>query len=259
MVNEHLPPILFIHGAWHGKWCYEHYFCDYFRARGLEVHAIDLPGHGEQFTSTRDLRWLTISDYVDAVAAYVARFKTPPALVGHSMGGFVVQKYLERHKAAAGVLLASIPPRGVARLLLAVARRQPLRLLKVNLTLSLAPLIDTQAQVRHFFFSENISPDVLRLAVEKLHDESYRAFLDYLGLDLPLPERVETPLLVLGAANDTIFTQREVRQTAAAYGTEATIFPNMAHDMMLEPGWQHVAEKIIEWLSEIAGQGRIHD
>ena len=37
------------------------------------------------------------------------------------------------------------------------------------------------------------------------------------------------------------------------YGTEAEIFPNMAHAMMLEPGWRAVAERICGWLEETLG------
>jgi alpha-beta hydrolase superfamily lysophospholipase len=75
-----------------------------------------------------------------------------------------------------------------------------------------------------------------------------RFALEMLLLDLPKPLRVTTPPLVLGAENDIVFTQREVRATAAAYHTEAEIFPEMAHDMMLEPGWAAVAERIHAWL-----------
>jgi hypothetical protein len=35
-----------------------------------------------------------------------------PAVIGHSLGGFVVQKYLESHAAPAAVLIASAPPQG---------------------------------------------------------------------------------------------------------------------------------------------------
>ena len=34
----------------------------------------------------------------------------PPIIVGHSAGGFIVQKYLETHQTAAAVLLASVAP-----------------------------------------------------------------------------------------------------------------------------------------------------
>ena len=59
-----------------------------------------------------------------------------------------------------------------------------------------------------------------------------------------------TPLLVLGAQCDRSGTRREVRATARAYHTQTEIFPNMGHDMMLEPGWVAVAERIHTWLKE---------
>jgi hypothetical protein len=40
-----------------------------------------------------------------------------------------------------------------------------------------------------------------------------------------------------------------VRRTARAYRTEAEFFPAMGHDMMLEPGWASVAERIDMWLT----------
>ena len=55
-------------------------------------------------------------------------------------------------------------------------------------------------------------------------------------------------MLVLGAEDDRAFTQDEVRATARAYDTDAQFFPDMGHNMMLEPGWQAVAERITQWL-----------
>jgi hypothetical protein len=56
-------------------------------------------------------------------------------------------------------------------------------------------------------------------------------------------------VLVLSAENDAIFTRHEQEQTGLAYGTQAEFFP-IAHDMMLETGWQAVADRIIAWLTE---------
>jgi hypothetical protein len=53
----------------------------------------------------------------------------------------------------------------------------------------------------------------------------------------------------LGAEHDACFSQDEVRKTARAYGTEAEFFRDMGHNMMLEPGWQTVAERIDSWLA----------
>jgi hypothetical protein len=45
-------------------------------------------------------------------------------------------------------------------------------------------------------------------------------------------------------------TMAEVSATAQAYQTEAEFFPNMGHNMMLEPGWRAVAERIDGWLTD---------
>lgn len=68
-------------------------------------------------------------------------------------------------------------------------------------------------------------------------------------MNLPRPEQVTAPLLVLGAEHDGCLTTTEVRATARAYRTEAEIFPRMGHDMMLEPEWSAVAERIDAWLT----------
>lgn len=59
--------------------------------------------------------------------------------------------------------------------------------------------------------------------------------------------RVRTPMLVLGAWYDGFVSVDEVRATARAYGTEPEFFA-MGHNMMLEPRWADVAERIHQWL-----------
>jgi alpha-beta hydrolase superfamily lysophospholipase len=69
-------------------------------------------------------------------------------------------------------------------------------------------------------------------------------------LNLPRPDRVKTPMLVLAAEQDRVFSVAEEQATAQAYGTAAVVFPDMAHDMMLEANWQQVADWILGWLQE---------
>jgi alpha-beta hydrolase superfamily lysophospholipase len=61
--------------------------------------------------------------------------------------------------------------------------------------------------------------------------------------------RVSTPMLVLGAAEDGLVSNAEVRATAKAYNTDAEFFPDMGHNMMQEPGWAGVAQRIDGWLA----------
>ena len=240
-------PLLFVHGAWHAAWCWETHFLDYFASHGYVAHALSLRGHGASEGRDR-LRWTRISDYVADMAHVAAALPAAPIIIGHSMGGFVVQKYLETHRAPAGVLLASVPPAGALRATLRLATRQPVAFAKANLTLSLWPLVATPALACEAFFSASMPDAQLRALASRLQDESYRAFLDLLALDLPHPDRVQTPLLVLGGADDAIFSPAEVAATARAYRTEPVIFPGMAHDLMLEAGWEDVADRIRAWL-----------
>ncbi len=246
--REHAAPILFVHGAWHGAWCWDQGFLEYFARRGFSVHALSLRGHGAS-DGRAGLRRARISDYVDDVKKVVAELGAEPILVGHSMGGGIVQKYLETNSAVAAVLMASLPPAGVSRSLIRTHVRHPLAALRMHLTLSLLPLVGSPELVREWFFSEQLPQEKLLRFSELVQDESYMAFLDMLALDLPKPRRVTAPMLVLGAGNDTIFLPDQIRSTAAAYGVEPVIFSGMAHDMMLEEGWEAVADTIISWLA----------
>ena len=77
------------------------------------------------------------------------------------------------------------------------------------------------------------------------------------ALDLPKPAKVKTPLLVVGVARDNMIAPREIEATARAYNTQAVIIPDVAHNSMLDPRWQSVAERILVWLkdwNEIGGE-----
>jgi pimeloyl-ACP methyl ester carboxylesterase len=173
---------------------------------------------------------------------------SPPILIGHSMGGFIIQKYLEDHDVPAAVLLSSPSPAGLLPTAIRTARRQPWAFAKVNLTLSLRPLIATPQLVGQAFFSEDLPQELLQEYWKQTQDDSFMAFLDMVALDLPKPEKVKTPLLVLGVGRDNMIAPKEIDATARAYHTQAEIIPDVAHNSMLELRWQSVAERILVWL-----------
>jgi pimeloyl-ACP methyl ester carboxylesterase len=248
--HGHPTPLLFIHGMMHGAWCWDVHFLEYFARHGFAAHAVNLRGHGGS-VGREELRWTRIASFVDDVVAAVRQLPAPPVLIGHSMGGFVVQKYLERNDAPGAVLLSSPPPVGLWRTTLRIARRHPLVFGKVNLTLSLQPVIATPTLAREAFFSSDFPNEALSDYWKQMQDESYMAFLDMVALDLPKPMDVKTPLLILGAARDTMLSASEIEATARAYHTQCQIIPDVAHNSMLEARWETVAERMLSWLNEI--------
>jgi len=245
--SRYPTPLLFIHGMMHGAWCWDVHFLDYFARHGFAAHAVNLRGHGASEGRER-LRWTRIADFVDDVADAARQLPSPPVLIGHSMGGFVVQKYLEDYAAAGAILLSSPPPVGLLGTALRIARRHPFVFARINLAFSLLPVIATPQLAREAFFSADFPDEELRGYWKLMQDESYMSFLDMVALDLPQPAKVKTPLLILGAARDNMLKPSEIEATARAYHTRCEIIPDVAHNSMLETRWQAVAERILVWL-----------
>jgi len=242
-----------VHGFWHGAWCWDEHFVPWFRERGYEALAITLRHHDQRHAP--GLRNTRISEYVDDVAAAAAQMSSPPVVVGHSMGGFVTQKYLEEHAAPAAVLMASVPPSGILGATLRYGARHPLTLLGVNLMWSLYGVVKTPDRAREMLFSRDLSPQLVERYHGKLTDGSYLVYLSMLGFVRPAVQKVRrTPLLVIGGAIDRTISPAEVAATAARYGCELTMFPG-AHDLMLEPGWELVAARIDTFVRSHADAG----
>jgi len=239
--------ILLIHGAWHGPWCWDG-FADRLTGRGHEVRAVQLRGHDQR----PGRLWHRVHHYLDDVGRAAEQFARPPVLVGHSLGGLLAQKYVERHPAQAAVLMASIPVGGMFRPAVRLAARHPPAFVAANLQLSLRPFIRTPALTRDLFFTPDTPRETIDECHTRLQNESYPMLLDVVAFVLPRPDRVEVPVLVLGAERDAFFTLDEVRRTASAYGNAAEIFPGMGHDMMLDHGWQEVADRVGAWAARTA-------
>lgn len=245
--DAHPVPLLFVHGAWHGAWCWDEHFLGYFADQGYRALALSLRGHGNS-PSAKPLRTCSLDDYVADIGAVASTLPTPPVLIGHSMGGFFVQKYLETHDAPAAVLMSSMPPRGNLGSGLRWLRQHPWHFIKMLATGKALPYISTPQLARERFFSAQTPQAQVLAYAARLQEESTRVGADCLVLRLPRPKRVRAPLLVLGADDDGAHTRDEIRATARAYRTEAEFFPAMGHNMMLEPGWAAVAERIHAWL-----------
>ena len=242
-------PLLFVHGSLHGAWCWDVHFLDYFAAHGYAAHAVDLRGHGAS-EGREKLRWTRIADYVDDVSVAAKQLTRPPILIGHSMGGFIIQKYLETHAAPGAVLLSSPSPAGLLPTALRIARRHPVAFARTTVTRSLLPIIASPELAREAFFSKDLPGDVLASYWRRMQDDSYRSFLDMVVLDLPHPRKVKAPVLVLGVSRDNMLSAREIRATGRAYAAPSDIIANVAHNSMLELRWRAVADRILAWLHQ---------
>ena len=128
----------------------------------------------------------------------------------------------------------------------------PLVLAKVNLVRRLGPVVGTPKLAREMLFTPDTPQATVDATVARLQDESYYAYLDMI-FSRPRPKKITTPVLVLAGARDRIFTVREEAATARAYGTSVEVFDGFGHNLMVEPGWQRVADRVDAFTRDLTG------
>jgi len=249
--ESHPVPLLFVHGAWHAAWCWDEHFLEFFADKGFRAVAVSVRGHGASALS-KPLNSCSVPDYVDDVRATADMLGSDePVLIGHSMGCLVVHKYLETYPAPAAVLMAPSTSRGARRTAIHMFRRHPWIFLRSSTFGNSANLVNTPALCREFLFYADTPEPIVKSCAARMRPESTRAGMAQMfgRLNVGL---VASPVLVLGAKDDGSRTDADVTAVARTYQTDAEFFPDMGHVMMLEPGWQAVAERIDSWLG---GQG----
>jgi len=241
-------PLLFVHGTGHAAWCWDENFLPYFAGRGFSSHAVSLRGHGRS-EGREKLKWASVSDYVSDLFSVASTLSARPVVIGHSLGGLVVQKYLEKHEAPAGVLVAPSPSEGMFWSGLKIQLKHPLLMAEVHLKQDFAVMFSTPERARRFLFSADADDGKVAEYAGRFGREAYRAALEMI-YNLPRPRKIKAPLLVVGAEDDAILAPKKIEATARAYGADCKIFPNVAHDMMLERGWREVADFVAGWLEK---------
>ncbi|GAA1822653.1 alpha/beta hydrolase [Planosporangium flavigriseum] len=235
------PPLLFVHGLGHGAWCWEHWLRES-ATRGYAGYAVSLRGHGG---SAGTLRTARLSHYVKDVIHTAASLPRRPVLVGHSMGGLVVQQALARYAAHAGVLVAPVPAHPAVGSLASIARQHPLDAVRMTLGGSL-PL-----RPRYLF--AGLDPSEAQQQAHRCGPESPFAQYQLLLHRPPAPPRGRAPVLVLATPNDRLVPISDVRRTAQRYGATLREFPGMGHDLMLDRDWLSPLETTLDWLPAARG------
>jgi pimeloyl-ACP methyl ester carboxylesterase len=242
-----LPPLIFIHGASCDRRVWQFGFLQEFARRGWNCRAIDLPGHGALRIGA-DLHRLRLDDYVDAIAAAVAECAEPPVLIGHSMGGYLAQRFvLEGGRAQAMVLLASAPPQGMVREILSFALHHPLLAFRLDLAGGHGELDARMARARGMMMTEQTPDAIVAAVAELLQPESTLALRDLSLQSLPA-QPLSIPLMCIAGALDRLVSVEASRAMARLYGVEAQIQPGMAHMLQVEPGWERISLDILGFL-----------
>jgi len=238
-------PILFQHGAWHGAWCWK-WWQELFAEWGWLSHAHSLPCHGKS-EHPRNIRLCHLGYYRDALAKQVNRLETKPVVIGHSMGGAITQWYLTHiGDLPAAVLLASMPRYDhYLRYIIA----DPVGMMMAGVMLHSGALVRSPERAGKMFLSEGALMTGEELHA-KLDAESALMPLQLNPLTWHPKKNPDTPVLVMAAEKDTIFTIKEQKILAEQYGGDYYLIENTAHNAMMEHSYKESAQYLHEWLIE---------
>lgn len=252
--NHRHKTIIMIHGMWGGGWYWNNYV-QYFESRGyvcitptLRYHNIDPGAKPHPLLGTTSLL-----EYVNDLQLEVDSLGVAPIIMGHSMGGLLAQMLASRIESRALVLLAPAAPYGVMAMSPSVLRA--FRSFLTTWGFWKKPHRQTFSEAACSVFNRMPSSEQRALHAKYVY-ESGRATAE-IGL-WPLDVRkasavdetkINCPVLAVVGAEDKIIPPASVRKIAAKYGATYREFPNHAHWVVGEEGWENVAAEVSMWLN----------
>ncbi|MDO8608780.1 MAG: alpha/beta fold hydrolase [Phaeospirillum sp.] len=243
------PPILFVHGSYCGAWVWEEQFMPYFAEAGFTSHAVSLRGHGG---SEGRFNHASLDDYVSDVRSAMDHVGEPCILIGHSMGGLVVQHCLTgENEVEAAVLLSSVPPSGLASSALHMSMYSPDVCIQLGLLQSLGPSALKDDVIRRALFSNSTPTELVAHLLPRFQPESQNICVELLNPVRPrLPRpRGKTPILVMGGDHDVLVPSLALLETAAYFDADLDVLTGAPHVLMLDTSWwKPVADKTLAWL-----------
>ena len=247
-----MTPVVFVHGAFCGGWAFDA-FREPFESAGFETHAPNLPHH-ERGADLEALAQTGLRDYAASVAHYVKGLRASPVLVGHSLGGLVVQLAAMHAPVAGLVLLAPSAPWGVP----------PTTLDEHSNHFGLSLLGDywrrpvpPDYRVARATTLDRLSREDARHAFARFVPESGRAiretvqwWMDHSTAGQAPVYRISAPVLAIAGGRDRVNASSTVQRIVARFPNGQAHFhefAEMSHWLVGEPEAPDVAALALQW------------
>ena len=198
---------------------------------------------------------LKLGDVVEHLAGKIKSLDQKPAIIGHSMGGLVVQLLLQRDLAIAGVAIDPAPPAGVFSMEWSFIKAN---FPAINPFLLNQPAMMTFEQFRYAFVN-TLPLDEQRAAYDRYAvPESRGVPTSSLGAAGRVDfKRTRAPLLITAGERDHIIPASLPRANYKKYLGTSNItdfreFAGRDHFLIGSKGWEEVAEYALNWIEQKA-------
>ena len=251
--------IVLIHGMFMNPLCWEKWI-PRLQSKGYKVLAPAWPGRDQPIEELRrahpdpELAKLKLGAVVDHLANFIQGLNEKPALIGHSMGGLVVQMLLQRDLAVAGAAIDPAPPAGVFTTAFSFLRAN---FPAINPFLLRAPVQMSFEQFQYAFVNTQPLGEQRAAYDRYVVPESRGVPSSSLGpagrIDFKKPH---PPLLITAGGRDHIVPASLNRSNHKRYqGASLTDFKEFSgrdHFFVGETGWEELADYCLAWLERVA-------
>ena len=257
---EHLPgdgqKIMFIHGAGGGSW-YWLPFMKFYNQRGFDCYAINLRGHAPN-TFMDNIGGISIYDYIDDVSGVLDEIAGDQyILFGHSMGGLIAQQYTadNPNKVSDLIVIGSAPP-GQVKLTRADLPRLSDRIRSHLINWGLRhvarkkkPVVPVYSVTKRYI-ANCIPHKEQKEFFKKLVPESSLAGIEVADglIEIDLSD-IQIPKAVVCGDLDFMSVASMQHQLAELHKANLITYPTHGHMLMMEPGWEKVAQDLLDWLN----------
>jgi pimeloyl-ACP methyl ester carboxylesterase len=252
-----MKTIIFIHGMFQNPKSWDNWIA-FFTDRGYNCIAPPWPKHEGEPADLRNyppegLGDLELKTIIDNFETLIRVQDEPPILIGHSVGGLIVQLMVAKGLADLGVAIASVAPNAMLAFDWGFMKNSAL----ITNPLKGNELFYTDLESFHESFCNTMSMEDTKVAFEETATHDSRNVLrDCMGEDGQIDtEMPHSPLLFIGAEKDEIIPTELCKRNSEAYNDEISItnykeFANRGHWICGQKGWQEVAGYIADWLQE---------
>ena len=249
--------VVFVHGMFVTPRCWERWE-RYFQDRGYKTLAPAWPEHDQPVQSQRQshpnprLGALTLADVLQRYREVIRGLDEPPILIGHSMGGLIVQLLLQEGLGAAGIAIDSAPPKGVISLKWSFLKSNwP----AISPSARIEEPIDMSFAAFQYAFVNTLPVDTQRAAYDgHVVPESRRVgkgpTTDTARIDFG---KARAPLLMIAGSEDHIIPASLNRSNYHKYDKTPAItdfreFSARTHWIIAQDGWEEVADYVSAWI-----------
>ena len=247
--------IVFVTGAFISHECWNDWKV-YFRERGFEVFAPAWPNRNAPAEVLRN-RITTdaanqprLQDIVTFYEQYIEALPVKPILIGHSMGGLLVQLLIQKQLGTAGIALNAFPAKGISL-------HTWKHVLRITRSLQVWKPAAQLMQFEHWnrlvcngFTCAAAKDSYYQLAIPESTQLLKDTLLHNAAIDYTLPH---APLLFIAGGKDRLTPaslnyDNQTQYTTASGICQHKLFSNSNHLTITQNGWEAIAAYAYSWL-----------